>query len=342
MGAALLETKGIVGTDEENQLEYVEYPFRMLSKTYIPGYALDFSEGDVLRSAMAMFATKLFRNHDTRIESSIGITLNPRWTTSRGIEGVDAEYRIYRSFGQDVIDRLNAKVLDSTSVGINFLYKKSHKMDPDEFYENLGQTVNGQVVRFIVTKILSVSEASIVYAGADRDAKRLSQNEELYKYNLSPKGEKMEAEKIAELSRQVETQATLIKELTEKGKGILAENDSLKAKLAEHEPMVKLGEEYDRQVRDEAVKNYRLVTKEKAKEDMVKILQESPLDAVKLFAAEYKEQAEQMHPLVCAECGGKMTRASSVDAGLEQPSEPSGTKKNQKRLGDYRLPKVQE
>ncbi len=162
-------------TQVDESSPYVEFQFRMLSKTLIEGYWIDFSKDNVLKDALKLFETKIFKDHETNVDNSIGHVLNPVWSNSQGLEGIDGTYRIFKAFGSSIIDRLvtDPPILDSTSVGIRFTYERSHP-DLDYFYSNLGREIDKHIVRFIITKILSVPETSIVYAGADPNAKRLS------------------------------------------------------------------------------------------------------------------------------------------------------------------------
>ncbi|WP_016759398.1 hypothetical protein [Leptospira weilii] len=171
-------------TQVDESSPYVEFQFRMLSKTLIEGYWIDFSKDNVLKDALNLFETKIFKDHETNVENSIGHVLNPIWSNSQKLEGIDGTYRIFKAFGASIIDRLvtDPPILDSTSVGIRFTYERSHP-DLDYFYSNLGREIDGHVVRFIITKILSVPETSIVYAGADPNAKRLSIHNTSYHFN---------------------------------------------------------------------------------------------------------------------------------------------------------------
>jgi hypothetical protein len=162
---------------DDPKLPYVIFKFRMLSKALIEDYALDFTKGNVLKDAIKLFTTKIFKDHSTHVENSIGVTMNPVWSNSRGLEGIDGDYKIFREFGASIISRLltDPPILDSTSVGIRFTYEKSHP-GLEDFYYHLGEEIDGEIVRLIITKILSVPEVSIVYAGADPNAKRLQAN----------------------------------------------------------------------------------------------------------------------------------------------------------------------
>ena len=313
-GAVQLAAVAPVTGKEDNGLEYVDFQFRMLSASYIPNADLDFSEPGVLKSAVKMFATKIYRNHRTTIEDSVGLTRNPEFDESSKIPGVNSTYRFYKKFAEDIIDRLNVNVIDSTSVGVRFTWRKSHPdMEFGTFVDMLGDKVNGEIVRLVVTKILSVPEASIVWSGADSNAKRLSENSgNQNQFNQSEiinlEGENMD--KIQELTNQLSAKTTEFTELNTKHSALKTENENLKAENEKLKPLATLGEAQQKALREEAERLYRLAY-EKPKDEMVKILQTSDLETVKILSSDFKERAEKLHPAKCAKCGGNFTRQSS-------------------------------
>ncbi|TGM88503.1 hypothetical protein [Leptospira licerasiae] len=155
--------------------EFAEFQFRMLSAVLIEGYWTDFSRPGVLESAASLFATKVYTDHQRSVRNSIGITREPNFSERNGVPGIDAIFRIYKAFGADVIGRLKTDppLIDANSVGITFAYEKSHP-NLDNFYYRLGEKVDGQIVRLIVTKILSVPETSLVAIPADTTARKFS------------------------------------------------------------------------------------------------------------------------------------------------------------------------
>ncbi|WP_017852016.1 hypothetical protein ACO1KB_19215 [Leptospira interrogans serovar Szwajizak] len=159
------------------ELPYVEHDFRMLSKAFIKCYALDFTKDDVLKNGTALFETKIYKDHETFVENSIGAAINPVWDNEKGNEGVNGRFRFFKKFASSIIDRLETDppILDSCSVGIQFTFIKSHTY-LENFYWHLGEEIDGSIVRLIITKIISVSEVSMVCAGADPNAKKLSLN----------------------------------------------------------------------------------------------------------------------------------------------------------------------
>ncbi|AXR68245.1 hypothetical protein [Leptospira mayottensis] len=158
----------------ENE-EFAEFNFRMLSAVLIEGYWADFRKPGVLESATEYFTTKIYTDHQRSVRNSIGITRDPIFTNRNNVPGIDSVFRIFKAFGSDVIARLKTKpaLIDANSVGISFAYEKSHPQ-LDNFYGRLGEIVEGEYVRLIVTKVLEIPETSLVTIPADRTARKFA------------------------------------------------------------------------------------------------------------------------------------------------------------------------
>ena len=159
---------------------------RMLSATMIKGHWVDYSDPALWTDETAKkFSTTLYLNHGgwsgPRVEEWIGSASNPRIST-KNILGVDATFKIDKKRDMVLTQgaivsgmKHNPPTVKSFSVGINHKLKKSHTFeDPWEFWEKLGTEVDGSIVRFIVTSIERIRECSLVYAGADPNAKAYS------------------------------------------------------------------------------------------------------------------------------------------------------------------------
>ncbi|MDI7156227.1 hypothetical protein QMM53_06655 [Leptospira santarosai] len=214
-GSVVLRSSGIFLATGKKQAEqtqpqdpspadvpYVEFDFRMLSKAFIECYALDFSKDHVLKNATSLFIPKIYKDHETFVENSIGAALNPTWDDTKNNEGVNGRFRFFKKFGSSIIERLETDppLLDSCSVGIQFTFVKSHPQ-LDNFYWHLGEEIDGSIVRLVVTKILAVPEVSIVYAGADPNAKRLSLNH--FEQTSSEPGEEQPKEENMKIKLKV-------------------------------------------------------------------------------------------------------------------------------------------
>ncbi|QDK23873.1 hypothetical protein [Leptospira weilii] len=158
----------------ENE-EYAEFNFRMLSAVLIEGWWCDFRNPAILEVAVEQFKTKIYTDHQRNVRNAIGITRNPIFTKRNNIPGIDAVFRIYKEFAPEVIGRLKTKpaLIDANSVGISFTYEKSHPLI-DNFYGRLGEVIDGEYVRLIPIKILSIPETSLVAVPADSTARKFA------------------------------------------------------------------------------------------------------------------------------------------------------------------------
>ncbi|KXZ27179.1 hypothetical protein AYB33_18105 [Leptospira santarosai] len=369
-GSVVLRSSGLVLSKNANlsagtkdnpsspELPYAEFQFRMLSKTLIDGYWIDFTKDTVLKDAIKLFETKIFKDHVTNVENSIGVVINPTWNSEKGNEGIDATYRIFRKFGDSIIGRLETDppVLDSTSVGVQYTYEKSHP-GLDFFYSNLGREIDGQIVRFIITKILAVPEASIVYAGADPNAKRLSLNhfeessskpgeenpqEENMKiklkvfeslgvalepFGLEKQGDEVEisAEKFEVVLKQAGSKISSLESTLSVYAG-LTDLEKFPAGFDHKTNVAKLKELLEEPkkileaIRNEALRLYRVFAKDKEKSAIVSMIENADLEQAKALAEQYGAKLEEIFPEREDESGGK-TRASGKGLNIEEKPE---------------------
>lgn len=180
---------------------------RMLSATMIWGHWVDYSDPAIWTEEVAKkFETTLYLNHGgwsgPKVEEWIGAATNPRLST-KGILGVDATFKIDKK--RDMVLTQGAicegmkhspPTVKSFSVGINHKLKKSHQFeDPWEFWEKLGTEVDGRIVCFQVTSIERIRECSLVYAGADPNARAYSLNEKIdFRAEIKEEFERLKAQ----------------------------------------------------------------------------------------------------------------------------------------------------
>lgn len=160
---------------------------RMLSAVLIPGYWIDYSDPNLWTEDTAKkFSSTLYLNHGDwggpKVEEWIGACYKPRISETNGVLGVDATFKIDKKRDMALTQgaivsglKHDPPTVKNFSVGINHKLKKSHQFeDYWEFWEKLGTEVDGSIVRFIVTGIDRIRECSLVYAGADPNAKAYS------------------------------------------------------------------------------------------------------------------------------------------------------------------------
>ncbi|MCL8268167.1 hypothetical protein M9Y82_16345 [Leptospira weilii] len=349
-GAGKLSTTTVPKEPTPSDLPYVEHDFRMLSKALIECYALDFRKDHVLKSATSLFATKIYKDHETFVENSIGAVINPIWSDEKDNEGVNGTFRFFKKFALSIIDRLETDppILDSCSAGIQFTYIKSHP-NLENFYWHLGEEIEGSVVRLVITKIIAVSEVSIVCAGADPNAKKLSLNH--FEESSSEPGEekpqteenmKLKAKLLAALGLSLESlglvkQGEEVELSSEQYEVVLQKAGSEISKLKtslnsyarltnqesfpagfDHESNVatlkELLEEPKKILEDnrrEVLKAYRLFVNGTADETIEEMIENADLKQLKALAHQYGIKLNEKFPIRTDELGNK-SRASGV------------------------------
>ncbi|MGJ4785654.1 hypothetical protein ACQV5J_16185 [Leptospira interrogans] len=358
-GGKKLSTPTIPQEPTSPELPYVEYEFRMLSKAFIECYALDFTKDDVLKNATSLFQSKIYKDHETFVENSIGAVPTTLWIEEKGHEGVNGRFRFFKKFASSIIDRLETDppILDSCSVGIQFTFIKSHP-DLENFYWHLGEEINGSVVRLIITKIIAVPEVSIVCAGADPNAKKLSLNH--FQQTSSEPGEeesqreenmKLKAKLLLALGLSLESlglvkQGEDVELSSEQCEVVLqkagSEISRLKTSLNsyagltnqetfpagfDHESNVaKLKELLDEpnkileHNRKEVLKAYRLFVNGKADKTIEEMIESADLKQLKALAHQYGTKLEEKFPVRTDELGNK-SRASGVSTPNDDTSD---------------------
>lgn len=170
--------------------DYILVPFRALSKTIVEGHWIDWSKDDVLKNSTSLlFGATVYPNHDfTDINNWVGSVAAVEWdengARAEGIPGINVRYKIDALMNPRIARGLLMKppAIHSTSMTVLFKFEYSHPDIANEsryrFFDLLGEEVEGQIVRLIVTEILEYWEASLVFQGADRLAKQCEDDEE--------------------------------------------------------------------------------------------------------------------------------------------------------------------
>lgn len=164
--------------------DYITVDFRAISKTVVPGHWIDWSQGDVLKDSVPKLLNQtVYPNHDfTDINDWLGSVSAVAWdeagAQSEGVPGINATYKIDALMNPRIARGLLMRppAIHSTSMTVLFRFEYSHPEIAAEnrwrFFELLGEEVEGEVVRLIATEVLEYLEASLVFQGADRLAKR--------------------------------------------------------------------------------------------------------------------------------------------------------------------------
>lgn len=165
-------------------------PYRLLSATILHQHGLfgriftDYTAPGVLEAAVPLAqGVTIVRDHDMSAENWIGKVLTTTWATAHngidlpGIEGV-CQFANGGTVGDEadadrawVLKGIRDGYLQGMSLNLWTQWRRSHpELDLQDFLRRMGETINGEVVRFIVDKIHRIYEASVCVAGVDQHA----------------------------------------------------------------------------------------------------------------------------------------------------------------------------
>lgn len=156
---------------------------RAISQKLIDGYWIDYTRPGVLEASVSLLNKQRIcvDHYWWKAESAIGAITDSVWdaegANSNGLPGINIRFFVDSKIAPGIVRRLAYPVpaIHSGSVTVGFEWEPSHPrlMDEDKFWWAMGEEVEGSIVRLIVTRILFYREFSLVYEGADSDAKRL-------------------------------------------------------------------------------------------------------------------------------------------------------------------------
>lgn len=163
--------------------DYIQVDFRALSKTIVTGHWLDWTRDNVLKDSVELLpGATVYANHNFfDINGWLGSVANAAWDekgeASGGVPGINVRYKIDALMNPRIARGLmmDPPAIHSTSMTVLFEFEYSHPEmaaeDRWKFFKNLGEEIDGEIVRLIVTKVIEYWEASLVFQGADRLAK---------------------------------------------------------------------------------------------------------------------------------------------------------------------------
>lgn len=164
------------------------YPvFRALSaaltRPSMEGLVIDFSTPGVLAAAAGKLAGQtVYKNHwHYDVEDFLGAVNQSVFDATgadvEGVPGINAELKIDKRIAPKIARGLlmTPPAINAVSVQVHFTFEYSHPrlVEENSFWRNLGQEIDGQIVRLIATEITAFGELSLVNRGADLYNRRL-------------------------------------------------------------------------------------------------------------------------------------------------------------------------
>lgn len=336
--------------------DWVMAKFRAISAAYLgeEGYWLDFSKPGVLRASMPLMLPvgqggtrrrplKFHRNHSDLTQNIIGYISAAEWGDAGGDQsypGINIDVMIDWRLAPNEVRQIMAEppLVESCSISFYFEWEQSHpELESWQFWTLIGEEVDGQPVRIMVTEILEYRHVALVHEGADEEADKLQKAKgKEQRANLG--GNKMKLvlndEQTAALAKALGVVTlTTAEEVIEQALQITAANESMRgeraalaAKAGQLDKL--LGEKRD------AVKALIVKVDGENSKGLQAVVDKLEWEALGDLEKEYSTKLEAKMPVKCMDCGGmNCERRSSVEeppkqrgGGAERPVSESAFK----------------
>lgn len=160
--------------------DFVEVTYRALSATLLHDRPIDFSNTVMLKKSVSKLKGQtVFKDHETSVDNWVGRVKDAEWDnkTEGFPPGINAVMRLDAVKDPMTVRGVVQGAIHSASVTVSFEWEPSHPdlMETNTFFQFLGEEVNGEMVRIVVTEILKFWEISLVWQGADQFAKQIDE-----------------------------------------------------------------------------------------------------------------------------------------------------------------------
>lgn len=329
--------------------EFLHARFRALSKIYIADYFLDLRKNDVLKNSTPLLKDQtVYADHRVSVHNWLGVVEASQWDEQYNPPGIDADIKIDIAANPKIVRGLTIQppAIHSASVTFWFLWSKSHPdLSWEDFITNLGEEMDGEIVRFIVDEITQYGELSLVWQGADPYAKRKlhAKLESFRKKPLNPHkpaksmvsgvqsqgGEPMDPqEEIKTLRAQIET-------LQKENDEAIKARDELQAKITTFEKDADLGKKYREELVQETESLYRLLNADKINEDFIKLMiHDAPVENLQVLKKDYESMLSEKLFFTCPHCGKQIT---SLRRSKEPEPKPETEKPQEKEAEQHKI-----
>lgn len=323
--------------------------FRAISAAYLgpEGYWLDFSKPGMLLASVPLMLTKgaggtrrrplkFHRNHSDLTQNIIGYISAAQWSEAGGEQsypGINIDVMIDYKLAPNESRQIMAEppLVESCSISLMFEWEQSHpELESWQFWNLIGEEIDGQIVRIMVSEILEYRHVALVHEGADEEADKLEakskRQKEKSKEPENLGGNKMKFvlndEQVASLAKAlgVQTLATP-EELIEQALQISAANENLRL---EKKSLVTKAGQFDKLLGEkrEAVKALIVKVDGENTKGTQAVLEKLEWEALGELEKEYGAKLEAKLPVKCMDCGGtNCERRSSVE---EPPKSGNG------------------
>lgn len=164
------------------ETDYYYKDYRAISATLAPCFALDFSAPGVLEASVEMLKGQtVYKDHYYySVDHWVGVVSEVSWDAkgenAGGVPGILARLKLDAKKDPMLVRgvAMSPPAVHSCSVTVLFEFEFSHPdlVEQGRFWQLLGEEIEGQIVRLIVTAILGYWELSLVFQGAQEENKQ--------------------------------------------------------------------------------------------------------------------------------------------------------------------------
>jgi hypothetical protein len=165
------------------ETDYYFKDYRAISASIAPCYALDFSTPGVLEAAVDLLKGQtVYKDHYFySVDGWVGAVSEAAWDAegkdSGGIAGINARLKLDAKKDPMLVRgvAMQPPAVHSCSVTVMFEFEYSHPklVEEGSFWRLLGEEVESEIVRLVVTLIIGFWEISLVFQGAQEENKQL-------------------------------------------------------------------------------------------------------------------------------------------------------------------------
>lgn len=172
------DDQSLESNSDLSESDFVFVTYRAISATTLADRPIDFSNDKMLKRSVAKLKGQtVFKDHETSVDNWVGRVDSTLWDEdTKGLPpGINAVLKLDTVKDPMTVRGVLQGAIHSASVTVSFEWKPSHPklMDEGSFFDFLGDEVDGEMVRVVVTKIEKYWEISLVWQGADEFAKQI-------------------------------------------------------------------------------------------------------------------------------------------------------------------------
>jgi hypothetical protein len=315
-------------TQEPQQADnegFVIKNFRIASEVILYNYGIpfDYTRPGVLEAALKVFppTISLYKDHVESVDFLIGKVANFRYS-KEGVPGIDATFYVDAIAEPKIARHVKTGAANRDSVNWLCEFEQSHpKLTRGQFLDMLGETIDGELVRFIISRIVQLYEISLVWHGADPTAMSQAKNK------FSIKEVKMD-ELLQFIKNEFGKECVTVTQAQEFLKQFRKERTDLEGQVKTLEQKVteltgsreKLSQA-ETTLRNDIKGTIKIC--EGSSDIFDAALAAMGFDALRTEQTKWQTRLNEKIPMVCKHCGSKeVSRRSSVEIPPEAAAQP--------------------